>query len=546
MSVTANVHALFTQLLQRDDLNKTIWIDAVCIDQNDLNEREQQVRLMKDIFSKASLTIVWLGESEEPELIPSMFELGDRIIEMTKTVSPRRLKSEDLEACGLPPIDDQSWRALANFFCLPWFQRVWITQEYVLAKEVTFLYGRYWKSSDFYVAIIRTLQINEDSYHLEELLRPLVSRPKQANFWLNNNTDRWLGISTRLSQMEYFRSMRELKADYQKWALRVLLSRSSTIKTTDLRDHIYGVLGILPEDAAGHPDLQPDYHLSHEVAYLKLARFVLETKGLATLLSSTGFPRCALTKSSWVPDWSQQKVSSSVHRQAMLTIPSKYGRDEYAPWRLDGGAVPQKLFVRGIVFDTIGKIESMKAMVEAQLTIPYLEGCVRFIQDTKALMLESAHIDESSPALALRHLRTLCLADPPGLKFDNGYIKMADLEDTARLVAPLYDFKNLQALLDNPDLLQQIGQYMGRVYVSDTSLGFSLTQNGEIGRVPHEAKINDKICFFQGIDIPFVIRESEEGVGEYILIDHCCIDGQTDGKFWEEHYCQEAQEICLV
>jgi len=548
LPVTANVHALLNQLLQRDDLNKKIWIDAICIDQNNLNEREQQVRLMKDIFSKASTTLVWLGTPDEPATVSPMLELGDKIIEMTKRVSPRRLKSEDLEACGLPPIDDRSWSTLANFFCLPWFHRVWVTQEYVLAKEVTFLYGRHWKSSDFYVTIIRTFVFNEDSYYLEELLRPLVLRPKQTNFWLNTNTDRWLGISSRLSQMEYFRSIRKLKADYQKWPLRMLLTRSSTSQTTDPRDHIYGVLGILPEDARSHPDLQPNYHPSHEVqiTYVKLARFVLETRGLATLLSSTGFPRLTLTKPSWVPDWSQQKLPSTVHRQAMLTVPSKYGRDGYAPWRLDGGSVPQKLIVRGIFFDTIEEIESMIARIETQSATPYHEACISFINDTRALMLKSAHIDELPQALGLRHLKTLCLADPPGLVFDAGYIRTVDLEETAKLVAPIYDFINLKVLLNNPDLLQQIGQHIRRVYVSDTSLGFSLTKNGEIGRVPHEAKVNDKVCFFQGINIPFVIRESEEAVGEYTLIDHCYIDGQMDGKFWEKHCHQEALEICLV
>lgn len=102
-----------------------------------------------------------------------MLELGDRIIEMTKTVSPRRLKSEDLEACGLPPINDQSWSTMAKKVCMPWFHRVWVTQEYVQANEVTFFYGRHWTSSDFYVAITRTLSFGEDSYYLEELLRPL-------------------------------------------------------------------------------------------------------------------------------------------------------------------------------------------------------------------------------------------------------------------------------------------------------------------------------------------------------------------------------------
>lgn len=107
--------------LGNHEASKTIWIDAICIDQGDPNERAQQVRLMKDIFSRASLTLVWLGEPDEPSLVPSMIQLGQKIIDMTKRVTPRRLASEDFEKCGLPPIDDVAWKALANLFCLPWF-----------------------------------------------------------------------------------------------------------------------------------------------------------------------------------------------------------------------------------------------------------------------------------------------------------------------------------------------------------------------------------------------------------------------------------------
>lgn len=545
--VTASVHALCTHLLENHDASKTIWIDAICIDQRNPNERAQQVLLMKDIFSRASLTIVWLGEPDEPSLVPSMIQLGEKIIDMTKRVTPRRLASEDFEKYGLPPIEDLAWKTLAKLFCHPWFERVWIAQEYILARELTFLYGNHWQSHSYYVDICQTLPSNPDSYYLEETLRPLVS-PKQTlnNFYSNNEPGRWLGISQRLSFLESLRTLRALNNGHQQWALRILLRRTSISRTTDLRDHIFGLLGILPEDAANHPDLQPDYPVSHEVVYTKLARYVLEKHGLATLLCSSGFPRFAISKPSWVPDWSQKKLVSVVHRKACQSYPSSYGSDETAPWRLDGNAVPEKLFVRAYIFGTIKIIESMLEWARKKPSAPYPESQSQFVWNTMLLMADSAHAGESTAALALRHLSTLCQADPPGLAYDAGYVRVDELGNISQIVAPLYDFKDLQPLIDDPELQRQIGQHLWRINVSEPSRGFCRTNNGEIGRVPHEAVVNDTVCFFQGIDIPFVVRESTGGSSEYTLIDHCYIDGQMDGKFWQAHRTEETKEICLV
>jgi hypothetical protein len=39
-----------------------LWIDAICINQADLDERKQQVQLMRDVYSGASRVVVWLRE----------------------------------------------------------------------------------------------------------------------------------------------------------------------------------------------------------------------------------------------------------------------------------------------------------------------------------------------------------------------------------------------------------------------------------------------------------------------------------------------------
>lgn len=50
--------------LRRSDVPLPIWVDAICINQNDLTERNHQVWQMKDIYSKARLVNVWLGDAD--------------------------------------------------------------------------------------------------------------------------------------------------------------------------------------------------------------------------------------------------------------------------------------------------------------------------------------------------------------------------------------------------------------------------------------------------------------------------------------------------
>jgi hypothetical protein len=56
--------------------SKAIWIDQICIDQNNLEERSNQVQIMGSIFQKAKQVVVWLGEEENDS--DSGFELAKR------------------------------------------------------------------------------------------------------------------------------------------------------------------------------------------------------------------------------------------------------------------------------------------------------------------------------------------------------------------------------------------------------------------------------------------------------------------------------------
>jgi hypothetical protein len=64
LKVTTNLE-LALRYLRLHDMPQAIWVDAICIGQSNIEERNQQVRLMKDIYSSCDVDLVWIGESDE-------------------------------------------------------------------------------------------------------------------------------------------------------------------------------------------------------------------------------------------------------------------------------------------------------------------------------------------------------------------------------------------------------------------------------------------------------------------------------------------------
>jgi hypothetical protein len=62
VAVTSNCHSALRHL-RRKLGHFTIWIDAICINQEDTTEKEQQIPLMGDIYSKADSVFIWLGDA---------------------------------------------------------------------------------------------------------------------------------------------------------------------------------------------------------------------------------------------------------------------------------------------------------------------------------------------------------------------------------------------------------------------------------------------------------------------------------------------------
>ncbi|KAI4197385.1 MAG: hypothetical protein LQ350_005936 [Teloschistes chrysophthalmus] len=126
--------------LRRSDPDVLLWVDAICINQNDLSERSSQVNAMGDIYGNCTQVIVWLGE-EHPDtrdtvnLIQTIAHASKAQDEDGRFLDWRG--SEASASSGLPPTTADQWEALLFLYYRRWFERLWVVQEVTLAKNTT-------------------------------------------------------------------------------------------------------------------------------------------------------------------------------------------------------------------------------------------------------------------------------------------------------------------------------------------------------------------------------------------------------------------------
>ncbi|KAL9038471.1 MAG: hypothetical protein Q9214_005267, partial [Letrouitia sp. 1 TL-2023] len=112
--------------------DQLIWIDAMCINQANEIEMSFQWKLVRDIYSTASTTIVWLGPSTKA---------SDVVIEHFKKWDHKR---EDLQIALIADSKRnlQAWRNFGDIVLRPYFSRLWIVQEVVVSRNPLAMCGK--------------------------------------------------------------------------------------------------------------------------------------------------------------------------------------------------------------------------------------------------------------------------------------------------------------------------------------------------------------------------------------------------------------------
>ncbi|KAK3347179.1 heterokaryon incompatibility protein-domain-containing protein [Lasiosphaeria hispida] len=120
LHITTNLRIALSYL--RDPLlERIIWIDAICIDQHNNKEKEQQVQFMANIYANANRVIVWLGETA-----------GDS----DQALGALRMAAEERRTHSAIDKPNQHQQAILALLKRPWFRRIWVLQEVAAARHI--------------------------------------------------------------------------------------------------------------------------------------------------------------------------------------------------------------------------------------------------------------------------------------------------------------------------------------------------------------------------------------------------------------------------
>jgi hypothetical protein len=122
LPITKNLHSALLCLRDRF-IDRVLWVDALCINQNDNEEKGQQIRLMAEIYSKASRVIIWLGQAEKDS------DLALEII---------HLAADDTSTNSLG--NELSKQAIRTLLQRSWFKRIWVRCRH-LTVSISILIG---------------------------------------------------------------------------------------------------------------------------------------------------------------------------------------------------------------------------------------------------------------------------------------------------------------------------------------------------------------------------------------------------------------------
>lgn len=233
LPVTTNLAAALRRL--RFSGRHTVWTDAVCINQTDLDERSQQVKLMGSIYSKACMVYIWLGEADEFTHVA--FTMVQAFATNVKVVDFHNQMADKDARMFYVVI-----RILLSILSRPWFERLWTVQERKLARRCMLLCGEF----------------QTGAHQLTEALTKFLSEGVRWARVLRSREekDAFLELCRRCQQtMGSWSSETDLTARHTACDI---LNYTREHLCRDPRDKVYGLMGIAP----WLQSLSVDYHSS--------------------------------------------------------------------------------------------------------------------------------------------------------------------------------------------------------------------------------------------------------------------------------------------
>jgi hypothetical protein len=523
-AVTRTMEIALRKLRRKDgEPPLMIWIDALCINQQDDDEKCEQVEKMRTIYQQATEVSIWLGPEDWSlqsslawQLIRDLYNCPRDVDALSNIIQPSRKTEFD---------------ALVRFFRRDYFWRIWVVQEVACAAKATVYFG---SDSIPWSGLVEVCDKLSDA---RAFLRRAIYHDKPASlFSLMTGGPKNLVLSKGVTS-----PFSETTAPSLLDLLSAHLSKGSTLQ----HDKVYGIVGVSADrDSFG----KIDYGRSVRATYIHTARHIISTIGRLDVICMQQNDDNVHDLPSWVADWERRNLFPK-HRVVSLRYRTPgFTASGSSIARVSFSHNDEVLTAAGFVVDTI-KTVSQPLYVHGpeNEVLPTLEK----FRDWWNVFVNN--VGSSDEDLAVFQ-RTFC-----GGSWAPSYSEGEFKEDQTHRLTLFFGL--MQRLL--PHLIpegspisltmpanaaaDEMIERCERAMVSSAALRMHakrlvISNEKLAGLAPQLAEVGDKVVVLLGCNFPVVLREVDcrcEFIGEIYLdgIMHGeAMEGLKSGKYKEQNF----------
>lgn len=543
--------------IRRSDISRTLWVDAICINQSDVQERNAQICQMGRIYNQASPVLIWLGDAD-PQIEDTFAALS----------LPRALEGRKYQNF---PSDIAA--GLRKMLMRPWWHRIWVLQEHVLASADPVVgCGQSW------------LGWEELSSAVMDYMRSRIAASGTA---FVNNQSTWIDEPFTVMRRVLLRKEWNDTNDRDGTGAGIakVVEQTRGCGSTDKRDQIFSVRDLLrEEDKFAFP--APDYTRSVGEVYQEATVALIRNSRNPTFLihaisegdEDLGLPSWCVDFSKRMWDWGTYEILGGhdlAHCEGMekatQQFMSVFSHDvSLGTLRVLGGALGQVILSRPLVppwaldeSEVAVRFEDVPQLItgnKAKKLIIFIEFVkeVLFMTTTSYQVWEKRHGAQTAKeriaagqvwetlfgGVLFTIVDAVCIQ--VGIETVDGDDRPREywvVEAFIRKLCPWYvdaigelGFLHPTLELVESDRLERaLWETVMFMAQSNTCKGWFKTDTGYIGRVNRELEEGDQLCSIRGCEGPFILRSVNDG---FKLI---CLPQSED--FIQDHHYTHVDKV---